>query len=250
MKSIIIANWKMNLDLKKSLVLADKIKKQVANLKSEAVICPSFTALSEVGKKIKRSKIALGAQDVFYEESGAYTGEESIKTLKDLGCSYVLIGHSERRIHLGENDEMINKKIKIALKNKLTPVFCLGESLVVRERQGVEKFIIEQLQNGLEGVSINKSSQIIIAYEPIWAIGTGKNIKPEDAEKVFMIIRDQLKKIWPLSIVKNNVRLIYGGSVNDKNCVEFAVRSSAQGLLVGGASLKADEFVSIIKNFY
>ena len=224
MKSLIVANWKMNPQtLAEAKRLFDSVKNGIKGIKNtEIVICPPFIYLSNIQNL--KSNIQLGAQDVFWEEKGAFTGEVSAKMLKDLGVSYVIIGHSERRKYQKEKDEIVNKKIKTALENGLKPILC------------IEK--ISQIKKAVQGISKEKIKKIILAYEPIWAIGTGKPCSIEKAEKMNFLFRKILNK---------NV-FLYGGSVNSQNARDFIKKAEFQGLLIGGASLNAQEFVKIVKN--
>ncbi|MCD4693963.1 triose-phosphate isomerase [bacterium] len=241
---IIIANWKMELGFKESLALALEMKNMFSGFsKGGVVICPDFISLSEVGKELTGSIIKLGAQDVFWEEKGAYTGEVSSSELEEVGCEYVIIGHSERRGYLKEDYSLINKELKNLLKeSKLIPILCIGEKKESRESGKVEEVLSEQLRQALEGVSIKDDSQIIVAYEPLWAIGSGLVIKPEDMNEVNKIIVQSLSNIFNNKIAENNFLRIYGGSVNSGNVKDFAQIEGLDGLLVGGASLNSDEF--------
>jgi len=224
MKSLIVANWKMNPQtLAEAKRLFDSVKNGIKGIKNtEIVICPPFIYLSNIQNL--KSNIQLGAQDVFWEEKGAFTGEVSAKMLKDLGVSYVIIGHSERRKYQKEKDEIVNKKIKTALENGLKPILC------------IEK--ISQIKKAVQGISKEKIKKIILAYEPIWAIGTGKACGIPEAKKV----NSSIKRIF-----KRNI-LLYGGSVNSENARDFIAKAKFQGLLVGGASLNPKEFVKLVKS--
>ena len=252
MKSLIAANWKMNMDIRSSVSFFNKFKNLIKNArtksginsvdnKNEVVICPPFTLLNGVKKLIKNTKIKLGAQDMHFEENGPFTGEVSALMLKDAGCEYVILGHSERRQYFNETDEIINKKIKAALKNKLKPIVCVGETLEQRENNETESVVKNQLEKCLKGVEIKN---VVIAYEPIWAIGTGKNAAPEQAEEVHKFIRKLLLKIYNKNI-SDNVRIIYGGSMKPKNAKELLSMPDIDGGLVGTASLDAKSFAEI-----
>lgn len=235
-KKIIIGNWKMNPEsLKEAQKLFNSIK---SNKETEVVVCPPFIYLSLLKGK-------LGAQNCFYEDKGAYTGEVSASMLKGLGCEYVIIGHSERRQYFKEDNEMINKKIKKALSLGLKVIFCIGETEKEREEEKTDQIIQDELIYGLEGVSNSKMSSVSIAYEPIWAIGTGNPCDIEEAQSMGLLIRKIISKTYNLSISKN-LCLLYGGSVNSSNASGYLKEAGFQGLLVGGASLKADEFNKII----
>jgi len=243
MKKIIIANWKMNKTAEEAVGFARKLKRKIKS-KADVVICPGFTALHAVSKELKNSKIKLGAQNMFYEEKGAFTGEISPKMVKGL-VEYVILGHSERRAYFNESDKDINKKIKTALKNKIGPILCVGETLKQR-RGGKTKIIVKkQLEKCLEGLKKEEFLKIIIAYEPIWAIGTGLNATPEQAEKVHAFIRTFLCKKTGKKNSKN-IRIIYGGSANPKNIKALVSMHDIDGALVGGASLDVNLFAKVI----
>jgi triosephosphate isomerase len=250
-QKLIAANWKEN---PKTEAQAQALFKAVAKIKREGsvevAICPPFIYLEEIARAYKRmsplarTRFAIGAQDVFWEEQGAFTSEVGPKMLRSLGAKYVIIGHSERRKFAKETDEMINKKIALAVRDGLKVILCVGEPLAVR-RKGVltaRKFVADQLTKGLEGISL-KSRDLTVAYEPIWAIGTGKNDTPEDAQAMAIFIKTLLKKqkhVMP--------RFLYGGSVNGGNAGDYVQLDVIDGALVGGASLKADEFKKIINS--
>lgn len=250
LKSIFIANWKMSLSLEETLGLIKKIAKEVKIPENnfEVVVCPSFTALTEASALLKKSKISLGSQDVFWEEKGAYTSGISAKMLKEVGCKYVIIGHSERRQYLKETDEMVHQKIKAALKENLIPIVCVGETFEERQEGQKDYVIIRQVTKALEGLNLAGKQEIIIAYEPVWVIGSGQAVNPEEAEYTNQVIKHVLIDLYPLDIVKEHMRIIYGGSVDSKIISSFLEQPTIKGVLVGGASLKADEFVKMIKN--
>lgn len=250
MKKIIVFNWKM---APQSLGEARRLLNASLNLKSEIlnqfeiVVCPPFIYLSEIAGLIDKTKIKLGAQDLFYEDQGPYTGEVSAKILKNLGVEYVIIGHSERRKFLGETDEMIDKKVLTGLKAGLKVVLCIGENLSIRRRgkKAVENFIRNQLQKDLKGIYDlkPKTQNLIIAYEPIWAIGTGHSDTPEDAIEMIKYIKQTLKA----KSYKLKAKVLYGGSVDGKNIKNFIQLKEIDGVLVGGASVKKDEVRNIIR---
>ena len=246
---IIIANWKMKLGLPESLDLAKSVKK-AATKKVEIVICPSFVSLLAVGKILKGSGLKLGGQDCFWEKSGAYTGEISASELRQAGCEFVILGHSERRQNLGETDEIVHKKIKAALAGGLTPIICVGETFDQRQTGAKDYILIQQTTRALEGVDVRFDQRVIIAYEPVWVIGSGHAIEPSEAAMSHQVIRQTLFDLFHQSIVKNNFSVIYGGSVDEKNINRFISLENTNGVLVGGASLNAEEFLSIIKNTY
>jgi len=249
-KKIIIANWKMKLNIGESLELArqyaDFFKK--TDGEKEIAICPSEIALVEIKKIIRHTSVKLGAQNVFWEDAGAYTGEISALMLAEAGCEYVIIGHSERRSHLLENYEMIHQKAKAVLDHsKIIPIICVGESLKEKESDKRDYVIIEQLQQTFGGIKLMPDQKIIVAYEPIWAIGTGQVIKPKDAENMHEIIIAVLVDLFGVDSVKNQFSIIYGGSVDGKNAKDFNNLDNIDGFLVGGASLKVKEFLKIVK---
>jgi len=247
MEKIIVGNWKMNLGVRESVALARAVLHSVRGKETipKIIICPSFTALSDSHKVVSRSRVAFGAQDLSSEESGAFTGEVSARMLTDLGCSYVIIGHSERRQKLGESDEEINKKIRLALKNKLTPILCIGENTEQRKAGRYLEVIEEQLVNALDGIKLKRGQNLLIAYEPLWAIGTGNEAEPSDVVEVHDIIREKANNF--LNAGKNgSVKILYGGSVDKENVYSFLREQSVDGVLVGGASIKVSEFKEII----
>lgn len=247
-KTVIAGNWKMNNDIKESEKLIVELKNLLQNVKPkcDVIVCPPFTSLSEASKLISGSMIKLGAQNMHFEESGAYTGEVSASMLKSVGCEYVILGHSERRNIFGETDIVINKKIKKALSAELKPIFCVGELLEERENGTTNDVVKRQVLKGLEGISADDMKNIIIAYEPVWAIGTGKTATPAQAQEVHEFIRDLIEIEYSLEIA-NDITIQYGGSVKPDNAKELLSQKDIDGALVGGACLKADSFMGIIK---
>jgi triosephosphate isomerase len=248
-EKIIVANWKMKLSLDKTLSLVKKIKSVFKNFTGgQIVLCPNFISLVETKNILKGSKIKLGAQDVFWEGEGAYTGEISPNMLIDAGCNYVIIGHSERRQFLIVNYEMIHRTIKEVLKTEtLVPIVCVGENWEERKTDRRDYILFDQLQQALSGVDILSHQEIIIAYEPIWAIGSGTAIEPSEAEYAHKIIRLTLNDMFGMEVVNKNFKIIYGGSINSKNVRGFIGLENLDGLLVGGASLDANEFYKVAK---
>lgn len=246
---VVIANWKMKLGLKESLELAKDLKVKFADFKKNGVaVCPSTFALSEIKKVLKSSNIKLGAQDVFWEEKGAFTSETPVSALEELGCEYVILGHSERRQYMHENYEMINRKLKAVLNHgKITPVVCIGENWEERKTDRRDFVLTHQLQHALGGLSLLQDQKVIIAYEPIWAIGSGAAIEPTEAEYAHRVIRLTLKDILGSNVSTDNIKVIYGGSISSKNVKAFAELENIDGLLVGGASLDANEFYKVAK---
>ena len=246
MKPLIIANWKMSpTTLEGAKLLFEAVKKDVKNIKKvEIVICPPFPYLPILNNgsptSITTSIIRLGGQDCFWEEKGAFTGEVSPKMLKDLGCKYVIIGHSERRRYFEETDEMINKKIKAALKVGLRPILCIEKISQIRKHQrSVKMNEVHRLKKGIKGIIKKDLKKIILAYEPVFAIGTGKPCSIEKAKKMRLLILRNLNK---------NLPVLYGGSVNSQNARDYIEKAKFQGLLVGGTSLNAQEFIKLVKN--
>lgn len=243
----VAGNWKMHNTLCEARALAEALVKASVDLaEAEIVIIPPFTALGEVRKVIQESPVQLGAQNVFWEEKGAYTGEISPPMLKDIGCQYVIIGHSERRQYFGETDETVNKKIRAALKFQLIPIVCIGESLEEREEGKTIRKVDHQINQGFSGLTGEDLKKLIIAYEPIWAIGTGKTATAEQAEEVHTYIRGKIGKNYGKDIA-SCVIILYGGSVKPNNTYSLMAKDNIDGFLVGGASLEADSFIRISK---
>ena len=247
-KKVIAGNWKMNNDLHGTVSLISDLKKELngKNVEAEIIICPPFTSLETASTLLKGSTIKLGAQNMSFEESGAFTGEVSVSMLKSVGCEYVILGHSERRTIFGEGDQIINKKIKTAIKFGLKPIFCIGETLEEREKGITFKVVETQVQNGLKDLSESDLSNLIIAYEPVWAIGTGRNATPQQAQDVHQFIRGLISKLYSANFARQLV-IQYGGSVKVDNAKELLTQPDIDGALVGGACLKADSFIKIIR---
>ncbi|MBI5071556.1 triose-phosphate isomerase [Candidatus Falkowbacteria bacterium] len=252
-KNIFVANWKMNLTVAETKNLAEKLGQSLRsfkNDKTEIILCPAFTALDDlctVLRKENPADLKIGAQDVFWEEKGAFTGEISAKMLKEVDCRYVIVGHSERRKNLGETDEMVNKKVKILLENDLVPIVCVGETFLERQKGLRDVIVARQTEAALRDVKLFGNKKIIIAYEPVWVIGTGQAVEPEDAEHSHRMIREALMENFPADVLEKHFQIIYGGSVDSKNIKDFVDRENIDGVLVGGASLKVEEFVKMIK---
>lgn len=242
----IAANWKMNSDLHNATALVSELIVNFKNVQDkDIVICPPFVYLAAVKDVLKNSPVKLGAQNVHFQAKGAYTGEISINMLMDIGCRYVIIGHSERRQIFNEDNGLINKKIKTVLEAGLSPIFCVGELLEDRNNNDTEKVIRHQIETGLDEIPAERFNKITIAYEPVWAIGTGKTATPAQAQEIHSFIR-KLVAILSNDIIARNMRIIYGGSVTPDNIQELAKASDIDGALVGGASLKADSFTKIV----
>ena len=240
----IIGNWKMHLGIRESIAHARGVLRSVMGheVLPEIVICPSFTALSEVRKVLVRTRVALGAQTMGTERFGAFTGDVSVAQLDDAGCGFVIIGHSERRAMNGESDAVVNAKMKLIAQTSLVPVLCVGESKETRTAGKAEEFVAQQLGAALRGVTMARPSRLIVAYEPIWAIGTGTSATPADAIAMHNVIRESLKKIGTSAAVQ----VVYGGSVDGANAYGFLREPGIDGVLVGGASVKMHEFEAII----
>lgn len=244
-KPIIAGNWKMYNTPSKTRSLIEELKPLVTGARAEVVVCPPFVCLPEAKEAIKGTDIKLGAQDVYHESEGAFTGEVSPEMLKEVGVEYVIIGHSERRQYFHETDSSVNKKTIFALKNGLIPIVCVGETLEQRE-QGITMQLVEkQITTGLAGLEGIDPEKLVIAYEPVWAIGTGRTASSRDADEVIRFIRQVLSKMFT-SEFSAKVRILYGGSVKGDNAAELMNMPDIDGGLVGGASLKAKEFSRIV----
>lgn len=244
---IIAGNWKMNKTVGEAVDFIRKFKGLISGVNDvEIVVAPPFTALFAVGRELDGSSIKLSAQNLHWEDKGAFTGEISPLMLKELGCEYVIIGHSERRQYFGETDEIINRKIKGALKNGLKPIFCVGETLMEREKGETFNVIKRQMEFGLRDIKKEEIKKIIIAYEPVWAIGTGKTATPDQAEEAHRFIRERLEILFSREI-SEVVRIQYGGSVTPENIKGLMEKVNIDGALVGGASLLAESFSRIVR---
>ena len=243
---IMAGNWKMHKNVQEAKTLASDIVQKVEKVKDvEVVLCPPFTALATVAEAIKGTSISLGAQNCHYEEKGAFTGEVSPKFLLDIGCKYVIIAHSERRQYFGEDDALINRKLKAVLGLGLVPVFCVGETLEQRDKELAFDVLRKQVVHGLADIHIDNPSRLVVAYEPVWAIGTGKVATPVQAQEMHRYIRDLLGGLWG-SDTAEGIRIQYGGSVKPDNVKELMACPDIDGALVGGASLDADSFAKIV----
>jgi len=249
----IAGNWKMNLNHNEAIKFIEDISYKFENKNDIRIaVCPSFTSLrssiivleDEIAKNPK-IKIKIGAQNMYFEENGAFTGEISPAMLKTLGVEYVIIGHSERRELFGEVDESVNKKLKAAFNHDLKPILCVGETLKTRESGDAVDFTLMQIQKDLYGISETDMGSITIAYEPIWAIGTGKNATPQDANEMCLAIRNEVKRLFG-TVIAENLILQYGGSVKPSNIKELMGMPDIDGALVGGASIKVEDFLAII----
>lgn len=248
-KPFVAGNWKMNTDTHTSVDLSKHIatgSSEVAGHSVTIAVCPPFTYLQSVTKALSASHIAVGAQDVYFESNGAFTGEISTSMLKDIGCTYVLCGHSERRHVIGETDELINKKVAAAIAGGLLPILCVGELLTERDAGQKEQVVSRQLKKGLSELSAEKVSAVTIAYEPVWAIGTGRTATPQQAQEAHSFIRKQLAQMYDDQLAEE-IRILYGGSVKPANAENLMNQDDVDGLLVGGASLNANDFLAIIR---
>lgn len=250
-KPLMAGNWKMNLNHLEAIAVAQKLVYSLDDKDYDAVdvaILPPFTDIRSIQTLVDGDRLRLqyGAQDLSPEKGGAFTGDISGSMLNKLGCTYVTVGHSERRSIHKEDDALINRKIKAALENEITPIFCIGEELAIRESGTHVSHVVRQVRAGLDGLHKPDLKKIVIAYEPIWAIGTGKTATPEDAQEVCAAIREEMQSIGSAEIA-SNCRILYGGSVKSANVVEIMKEPDVDGALVGGASLDPDEFAKIVK---
>jgi triosephosphate isomerase len=246
-KPFIAGNWKMNLTTLEAVALAKKLVESLAGVTQvEIGIAPVYTVLTAVAAVVRGSNLRLLAQNLFWVDSGAYTGEISGPMLKDVGCSHVIVGHSERRQHFGETDESVNKKLKAAFASGLVPIFCVGETLAEREQGRTFPVVERQVKGGLQDIPATDAAKIVVAYEPVWAIGTGKTATPAQAQEVHAHIRSLLARLYGQELA-DQVRIQYGGSVKADNISELMRQPDLDGALVGGASLKADSFTAIVR---
>lgn len=249
MRMVFIAgNWKMNKNKAEAKELAEGLKKNIGKVYENGcvLVCPPFTDLSVVSESVKDSGIKVGGQNMSWEEKGAFTGEVSPDMLKDSGCSFVILGHSERRKYFSETNENVNRKTKVALSQGLTPIVCVGESLEQREKGEAFSVIDNHIRGALNGISAEDVQKVIVAYEPVWAIGTGRTATPQQAEKVHSYIRELLKDLYSAEVAEK-ILILYGGSVKPGNIEELIAEQDIDGALVGGASLKVDSFTEIVK---
>lgn len=244
-KPIIAGNWKMNNTPSDTKVFISSLKQKELSEDVEKIIATPFTSLYLANELLNDTDIKIGAQNMYFEDRGAFTGEVSGQMLKDLNVSYVIIGHSERREIFNESDELLNKKVKAAISKELSPILCCGETIEEREARKHQEKIKNQITKDLEGISEKDLDKLVIAYEPIWAIGTGKTASPEDAEEMCKYIREILEELYSKKLA-DNTRILYGGSVKPENVKEIMAKENVDGALVGGASLKVDSFTSLI----
>ena len=247
-KPIITSNWKLNKTIKEAIELVTLLKRSIRDASSvDIVVCPPFTALSELSEILMDTEIRLGAQNLYWEEKGAFTGEVSASLLKDAGATFVIIGHSERRLFFHETHETVNRKTKAALKSGLIPIVCVGETLAEREMERTFQVLEAQLSGAFVGMTSQDLLKIVLAYEPVWAIGTGKVATPAQAEEAHAFIRQWIKTHFGQECA-SKIRIQYGGSVKPDNIAELMREENIDGALVGGASLDAQSFTDIVKN--
>lgn len=242
---LIAGNWKMNMTVSEAGVFADELLKNTLNESVEAAICAPFIDLPVLIEKLKNTNIKIGAQNVYYEESGAFTGEISAPMLKDLGVHYVIAGHSERRELFGESDSDVNKKVHAVIEAGMVPIICVGETEAERDLGEHTAKVAGQVKAALEGISPKAASELVIAYEPIWAIGTGRSATSDDANAMCASIRTEVEKLYDKGIA-DSVRILYGGSVKPATIEDLMSKSDVDGALVGGASLKSDDYTALI----
>lgn len=248
-KPFVAGNWKMNTDSSTGVSLVKGIISQcqdVAGQDVEVAVYPPFVYLQSIAETLSASGVAVGAQDIYFEQKGAFTGEISAAMLKDVGCVHVLCGHSERRHVIGETDELINKKMTAAINGGLLPTLCVGELIEEREASKTVEVVTRQVKEGLAGLNADKVSAVTIAYEPVWAIGTGLTATPDQAQEVHALIRKLVTELYDANVA-NEMRIQYGGSVKAGNAAELMSQPDIDGALVGGASLQAEDFAAIIK---
>ena len=245
---LVAGNWKMNTDLASGTTLAAALASATpkSHDQVQVLVCPPYPYLTAIDQATKASAVLLGAQDVYFESSGAFTGEVSVKMLRDVGCSHVIVGHSERRHVIGESDEVINKKVRAGTDGGLAVILCVGELLSEREAANTDSVLDRQLSGGLEGISAEEAVDLVIAYEPVWAIGTGLTASPDQAETAHAYIRKWLGARYN-SAFSERIRVLYGGSVKPDNAETLMQQPNVDGALVGGASLQAENFVPIIE---
>jgi len=246
-KPIVAGNWKMNKTANEAETLVKDIVSAVADVSGvEVVVCPPFTALDRVSRVLEGARIRLGGQNMHWEANGAYTGEVSAQMLLTCGCEYVILGHSERRTFFGETNATVNKRLKASLAAGLNPIVCVGETLEERKTEVTEKVIRKQVTGAFEGLAVGDAQKVVLAYEPVWAIGTGLTATPEQAEAVHAFVRQVLGQIYSTDAA-GVVRIQYGGSVKPENAVDLFSRPNIDGGLIGGAALEADSFAAIVK---
>ncbi len=244
-KKLIVANWKMNKNPEQSKNFVESLKNEILNTDFDLVICPPFTSIYAIKSYAEEYHFDLGAQNCFWEEKGAFTGEISPSMIYDLGAKYVILGHSERRNYFNENDTIINKKLIKVFENKIIPILCVGEDVIHRKENKAYDFVSNQLEKCFYGVKITDFENLIVAYEPVWSIGTGITMKPEEADKMCLFIKNFLFEKYGKNL-STKVKILYGGSLNENNSRDFLNMKNIDGGLIGGASLKKESFAKII----
>lgn len=244
-KPIIAGNWKMNMTPSEGVALVESLKPLVEDAACEVVVCPPAICLPAVAKAIEGSNIALGAQNMHWEPKGAYTGEIAAGMLCEVGVQYVIIGHSERRAYFAETNETVNKKVRAAIAAGLTPIMCCGETLELRESGGTDAFVAQQIREGLQDLTADQVAALVIAYEPIWAIGTGRTATNDQAQETIAMIRATVADVFGAQAA-DAVRIQYGGSMNPKNASDLMAMPDIDGGLIGGASLNAADFAKVV----
>lgn len=245
-KPLIAGNWKMNKTIDEAVSLVNTIKAGVHQISGvDMLVCPPFTALSAVSEALDRSNIEIGAQNMYSATDGAFTGEVSPLMIKDIGCRFVILGHSERRSIFGESDKVVNEKVKTALQYNLIPILCVGETLEEREAGKAKDVVRSQIAEGLKGLTKEDMHNVVIAYEPVWAIGTGKTATPAQAEEVHAFIRQQINSTFDAS-VSDAIRILYGGSMKPENVTDLMKQENIDGGLIGGAALKGESFIQLV----
>lgn len=248
MNKLVVANWKMKLSPHRARAVATALRDSLKGRETRCAVAvaPDFLSLQEVGAVFKSTDVALVAQDCFWEHEGAFTGEVSADYCKELGCSYCILGHSERREHMGETDEMVHRKLGAALEAGLTPIVCVGENFAERQAGQKEYVILRQVTKALEGTALRQDQKIVVAYEPVWVIGSGQAIEPAEAEHTHRAIHQVLVDLFDTQVASRQFSIIYGGSVDKDDVTGFIQQSAVQGVLVGSASIDPDHFASII----
>lgn len=249
-RPLVLANWKMNLSVAESQTLARSLVRGLAAFKKpnfELGLCPTYPALPAVAKVLQAKKVALGAQDLFWKPVGPYTGEVSPAVLRELGVTYVIVGHSERRQYLKETDAMVHQKVLAALAEGLTPVLCVGETFAERQSGQKDIVVARQVSAALQGVVLPKGANLVVAYEPVWVIGSGQAVDPAEARHTAQVVRQSIVDMLGAATVDSRVRIIYGGSVDPSNISTFVNQSPLSGVLVGGASLEPKRFLALLR---
>lgn len=245
-RPIIAGNWKMHKTVEESVVFLDELKEKSLPEEVEAVLCAPFLSLPALVEEAKGQKIAIGAQNVHQETEGAYTGEVSVPMLQAVGVSYVILGHSERRADFAETDEQVNQKVQAVLAGELIPIVCVGEQLAERTKGQTADVVRKQVTAAFQGLTAEQAKKVVVAYEPVWAIGTGKAATAEDAEEVCSVIRTLLTNLYDASIAEE-IRILYGGSVKPSNIASLIAKPNIDGALVGGASLEVDSYLQLLQ---